>query len=90
MSIEEIIRKKIIDSGLDLTHFEIKDFTGRHLNHDLNSGGFHLAAIIVSDDFEGKSLILRHKIIYTALDELIQNEIHALSMQTMTLSEWKG
>ena len=49
MSMEEIIRKKIIDSGITIHHLEIKDFTGRHLNHDLHNGGFHLEAIIVSD-----------------------------------------
>tara|TARA_Y100001970_G_C14116035_1_gene793617 strand:+ start:273 stop:545 length:273 start_codon:yes stop_codon:yes gene_type:complete len=88
MSIEEIIRKKIIDSGITIHHLEIKDFTGRHLNHDLHTGGFHLEAIIVSDTFEGKNLIERHKMIYTALDKLMQKEIHALSMKTLTLSEW--
>tara|TARA_S200000501_G_C20686186_1_gene683046 strand:+ start:193 stop:462 length:270 start_codon:yes stop_codon:yes gene_type:complete len=89
MSIEEIIRKKIMDK-ISLIHLEVKDFTGRHLNHDLHSGGFHLEATIVSDDFDGKSLIERHKMIYTALDELIQKEIHAISMKTLTSSEWKN
>ena len=89
MSIEEIIRKKIMDK-ISVIHLEVKDFTGRHLNHDLHSGGFHLEATIVSDDFDGKSLIERHKMIYTALDELIQKEIHAISMKTLTSSEWKN
>ena len=89
MSIEEIIRKKIMDK-ISIIHLEVKDFTGRHLNHDLHSGGFHLEATIVSDDFDGKSLIERHKMIYTALDELIQKEIHAISMKTLTSSEWKN
>lgn len=89
MSIEEIIRKKIIDSNISIHHLEIKDFTGRHLNHDLNSGGFHLEAIIVSDDFDGKNLIERHKMIYAALDELMQKEIHAISMKTLTSSEFE-
>ena len=90
MSIEEIIRKKIADNKITIIHLEVKDFTGRHLNHDLHSGGFHLEATIVSDDFDGKSLIERHKIIYAALDELIQKEIHAISMKTLTSSEWKS
>ena len=90
MSIEEIIRKKIIDKRITIIHLEVKDFTGRHLNHDLHSGGFHLEATIVSDDFAGKGLIERHMMIYTALDELIQKEIHAISMKTLTSSEWKS
>jgi len=89
MSIEEIIRKKIIESKIAIKKIEIKDFTGRHLNHDLHSGGFHLEAIIISDDFEGKNLIERHRMIYDALDDLMQKEIHALSMKTLTSSELK-
>tara|TARA_Y100001970_G_C14236821_1_gene862342 strand:- start:362 stop:631 length:270 start_codon:yes stop_codon:yes gene_type:complete len=88
MSIEEIIRKKFDDSNLSIHHFELKDFTGRHLNHELHSGGFHLEAIIVSEDFVGKNLIDRHKLVYSALGNLMQNEIHALSMKTLTIKEW--
>ncbi|MBJ11713.1 MAG: BolA family transcriptional regulator [Candidatus Marinimicrobia bacterium] len=88
MSIEEIIRKKFDDSNLSIHHFELKDFTGRHLNHELHSGGFHLEAIIVSEDFVGKNLIDRHKMVYSALGNLMQNEIHALSMKTLTIKEW--
>lgn len=88
MSIEEIIRKKFDDSNLSIHHFELKDFTGRHLNHELHSGGFHLEAIIVSKDFVGKNLIDRHKMVYSALGNLMQNEIHALSMKTLTIKEW--
>ena len=43
----EIEMKKRLESILDLKHFEVKDFTGRHLNHDLHNGGFHLEVIIV-------------------------------------------
>ena len=44
--------EKILAEGLSLKHFEFKDFTGRHLNHQQHDGGFHLEAIIVSDDFK--------------------------------------
>ena len=88
MSIEEIIRKKFDDSNLSIHHFELKDFTGRHLNHELHSGGFQLEAISVSEDFVGKNLIDRHKMVYSALGNLMQNEIHALSMKTLTIKEW--
>ena len=75
---------------LDLHHIEIKDFTGRHLNHKQHDGGFHLEAIIVSDSFIDKNLIDRHKIIYAALGELLQHEIHAFSMKTLTPEEWEN
>ena len=43
---------------------------------------------IVSDVFNGKSMIQRHKIIYALLDSYIKTgEIHALTIKAMTLSE---
>ena len=82
--------KKILEDGLSLNHFEVKDFTGRHLNHQQHDGGFHLEAIIVSDNFENKSLIDRHKIVYGLLGDLLNHEIHALSMKTLTPKEWNN
>lgn len=77
-----------LKTELDLHHFEIKDFTGRHLNHKQNDGGFHLEAIIVSDNFINQTLIERHKIVYKALGDLMKHEIHAFSMKTLTIKEW--
>jgi BolA protein len=75
---------------MELYHFEVKDFTGRHLNHKLHDGGFHLEAIIVSNDFEGDNLIQRHRKVYDAMGELMNHEIHALSMKTFTSTEWEA
>ncbi len=79
-----------LKKDLNIKHFEVKDFTGRHLNHKLNDGGFHLETIIVSDDFKDKSLIERHKMVYKAVGNLMKHEIHALSMKTLTIIEWKN
>jgi len=87
MEIKNEIKKRL-EEKLDLIHFEIKDFTGRHLNHKLHDGGFHLETTIVSDSFTDKSLIERHRIVYDAMGELMKHEIHALSMETLTLDEW--
>ena len=88
MEIKKEIKKRL-DENLDLIHFEIKDFTGRHLNHKLHEGGFHLETTIVSDNFADKSLIERHRIVYDAMGELMKHEIHALSMKTLTKAEWE-
>ena len=89
MDISNKIEQKLTNS-LELLHFEVKDFTGRHLNHEQHDGGFHLEAIIVSENFINKSLIDRHKLIYTALGELLKHEIHAFSMKTLTPDEWEN
>ena len=88
MDIGNKIEQKLGEQ-LELHHIEIKDFTGRHLNHKQHDGGFHLEAIIVSDSFIDKTLIDRHKIIYAALGELLKHEIHAFSMKTLTKEEWE-
>ena len=54
------------------------------------NNGFHLEAIIVSDDFQKISLLKRHKMVYKALGDLMKHEIHALSMKTLTIKEWKN
>ena len=88
MEIKREIKKRL-EEKLDLIHFEIKDFTGRHLNHKLHDGGFHLETTIVSDDFTDKTLIERHRVVYDAMGELMKHEIHALSMKTLTREEWE-
>ena len=87
-AIETEMKSRLVAS-LDLIHFEVKDFTGRHLNHKLHEGGFHLEAVIVSDDFEGQNLVQRHRKVYHAMGELMKHEIHALSMKTLTRDEWE-
>ena len=89
MEIKKEIKKRL-EQKLDLIHFEIKDFTGRHLNHKLHEGGFHLETTIVSDNFNDKSLIERHRMVYDAMGELMKHEIHALSMKTLTRLEWEN
>jgi len=81
--------KSKLQKDLNLHHFEVKDFTGRHLNHNLHDGGFHLEAIIVSEDFKNNSLVARHTMVYESLGNLMKHEIHALSMKTLTIKEWE-
>ncbi|HET6655632.1 MAG TPA: BolA/IbaG family iron-sulfur metabolism protein [Gammaproteobacteria bacterium] len=47
----------------------------------------HFTAVIVTPDFEGKSRIARHQLVYGALGGRVGGEIHALSMQTLTPEE---
>ena len=88
MEIKKEIKNRL-EKKLDIFHFEIKDFTGRHLNHKLHEGGFHLETTIVSDNFTDKTLIERHRLVYDAMGELMKHEIHALSMKTLTRDEWE-
>jgi acid stress-induced BolA-like protein IbaG/YrbA len=50
--------------------------------------GAHFQAVIVSTAFDGKSRVARHQVVYGALGDRMREEIHALSMQTLTPAEW--
>ena len=52
--------------------------------------GQHFQAVIVSSAFEGKSRVQRHQLVYKALGDRMREEIHALSMQTLTPEEAKS
>jgi acid stress-induced BolA-like protein IbaG/YrbA len=52
--------------------------------------GQHFQALVVSAAFQGKSRIQRHQLVYAALGDRMREEIHALSMRTLTPEEWKS
>jgi len=49
--------------------------------------GQHFQALVVSAAFAGKSRIQRHQLVYAALGERMREEVHALSMKTLTPEE---
>jgi len=67
-----------LKNGLDCTHLEVE------------GDGQHFTAVIVSPAFAGKSRIQRHQIVYAALGDRMREEIHALSMKTLTPDEYGG
>ncbi|MCL2925090.1 MAG: BolA/IbaG family iron-sulfur metabolism protein [Trichodesmium sp. MAG_R04] len=57
---------------------------------DLTGGGDHLQAIVVSSEFEGKTLVKQHQMVYAAVKESMASEaIHALALKTYTPEEWE-
>jgi len=52
--------------------------------------GAHFEAIIVSAAFAGKSKVEQHQLVYRALGDRMREEIHALSMQTLTPEQWNS
>ena len=67
---------------------EIRDDSAAHAGHaGAASGGGHYDVLIVSAEFEGKSLLDRHCLVHDALRDLIGREIHALALKTRAPSE---
>jgi acid stress-induced BolA-like protein IbaG/YrbA len=52
--------------------------------------GQHFQALVVSTAFAGKSRVQRHQLVYAALGGRMREEIHALSMRTLTPEEWRA
>jgi len=50
--------------------------------------GHHWEALIVSKAFEGLARVRQHRLVYAALGERMREEIHALSMTTLTPAQW--
>ncbi|WP_122090067.1 BolA family protein [Halalkalicoccus subterraneus] len=50
----------------------------------------HLAAVVVSPAFEGKSLVQQHQLVYDALGEHMTTDIHALELKTYTPEEYEN
>ena len=65
-----------IRAGLDCTHVEV------------HGDGAHFEAVVVSQSFAGASRVRRHQLVYAALGDRMKEEIHALSMKTLTPDEW--
>lgn len=51
---------------------------------EVSGDGQHFEAVIVSNSFVGKSTLQQHQLVYRALGDKMQQEIHALSMRTLT------
>jgi acid stress-induced BolA-like protein IbaG/YrbA len=69
--------KQGIEAGLACEHVEVV------------GDGQHFQALIVSSEFAGKSRVQRHQLVYAALGDRMREEIHALSMRTLTPQEWR-
>lgn len=50
--------------------------------------GYHFNAVIVSAEFQGKTKVQQHQMVYRALGDRMKQEIHALSMKTLTPEQW--
>ena len=75
----------------DPTAQEVRDYIAKGLpceHLQVEGDGRHFFATIVSSEFEGRSRIARHQRVYQALGDRMREQIHALSMKTLTPAEW--
>ncbi len=70
--------RQYIEQGMPCEHVEV------------SGDGAHFEAVIVSELFAGKNKVQQHQVVYKALGDRMREEIHALSMQTLTPAQWNA
>jgi BolA protein len=83
----EMIRSRL-ETELAPLELDLVDESHKHVGHaGARDGRGHFAARIVSAAFEGLPLLARHRLVYAALGELMQTDIHAMSLKAIAASE---
>ena len=86
MNLTETIRNRL--AVLEPISLEIEDDSAAHAGHQGNGGGGgHFNVKVISSHFSQKSQIMRHRLIYQALSDLIPQQIHALSIVAISPSD---
>ncbi|KAL0320914.1 UNVERIFIED_CONTAM: SufE-like protein 1, chloroplastic/mitochondrial [Sesamum radiatum] len=83
------IREKL-EKELRPVELEVEDISYQHAGHSGvkgSDGETHFNVKVVSEEFEGKSLVKRHRLIYSLLQDELQSGLHALSIVAKTPSE---
>jgi len=84
---EEIERR--LREALAPALLRLRDDSARHAGHaGATSGGGHYHVLVVSERFEGASLLERHRRVNELLRDLFGPRIHALGLTTLTPAEW--
>jgi len=89
MTTSELIEQKLSEALGPCTALEIDDQSAAHAGHRgaRESGGGHYSIVIVTQAFEGLSLLQRQRRVYAALANEMKGRIHALSMTCRTPAE---
>lgn len=67
---------------------ELTDESALHAGHaGAKSGGGHYRLKIVSARFEGLRLVMRHRLVYDSVHDMMHTEIHALAITALAPSE---
>lgn len=73
--------KEKLTKELDAVHVEVTD--------DSDGCGAKFSVVIVSDKFQGKPLLARHRLVNTVLQEELKS-IHAFTQKTLTIDQWNS
>ncbi len=73
-------------SVFTIAHLDLVNESG---NHAVPQGSeTHFKLLLVTRDFEGKTLVQRHRMVYGLVEDEMKDGLHALALQTYTPEEW--
>ncbi|HLR87390.1 MAG TPA: BolA family protein [Wenzhouxiangella sp.] len=82
-----MIRQRL-EAGLELLSLEIVDESHLHVGHPgARDGRGHFRVKVVSNMFSGLSRLARHRLVYAAVGDLMQTDIHALNIEAISENE---
>lgn len=80
--------RALLTAALAPTVLELTDESHLHAGHaGAASGGGHYRLKIVSSAFEGQRLVMRHRLVYDSVHDMMHTEIHALAITALAPSE---
>ncbi|PWF43958.1 BolA family protein [Massilia glaciei] len=80
--------RALLTSALAPSVLELTDESALHAGHaGAASGGGHYRLKIVSARFEGLRLVMRHRLVYDSVHDMMHSEIHALAITAVAPSE---
>lgn len=87
MSVQADIEHKLAE-GIQMMHMQVINESS---NHNVPPGSeSHFKVVLVSNDFDGKNLLARHRLVNSILANELQGKIHALAIHTYTEAEWRA
>jgi BolA protein len=83
MASENVIRERL--DALNPVRLDLRDESAQHAGHAGARPGesTHWQLTIASEAFRGKSAVARHRMVYEALGDLMQKDIHALKIEAI-------
>lgn len=77
-----------LQAALAPSVLDLGDDSAKHAGHPgAASGGGHYTVKIVSSRFEGLKLVMRHRLVYDSVHDMMPTEIHALAITALAPSE---
>jgi BolA protein len=80
--------RALLEAAFEPEMLTIEDDSHKHAGHEgAKSGMGHFSVSIVSAHFNGMRMLARHRAVYSALDDMMQTDIHALAIDAVASDE---